>query len=420
MRSAAVPELLLPAGTLGKLQMALDYGADAVYAGAAGLSMRPNIAALSVAELAAGLDRCHARGRRLYVAINSLYFDRDLPPLERWLEETASLPFDAVIVSDLGALRSVRERRPELAVHISTQAAVANSAAARFLAEAGAKRVILARECSIADAARIAAEGGLEVEVFVHGAMCVAVSGRCLLSAHLAGRSGSTGDCKHSCRWEWQLVEQKRPGEALPIFEEGGETFLLGSTDLCLIEHLPELCQSGVAALKVEGRMKSEHYVAAVARVYRAALDAYAATGAEGFCFDPAWREELECVSHRPYGKGFAFGYPDNEPRALQTHNRPVSNALVTAYLAADPSERPAAAGQGAIALEVKNPFAPGDELEWIGPGYREGALKVASIVDEAGEPLERTISATRVWVTLDRAVELPPQAIIRRRVGRA
>ncbi|PIE18025.1 MAG: peptidase U32 [Proteobacteria bacterium] len=411
-----VPELLLPAGTASKLQMALDYGADAVYAGAAGLSMRPDVAALSVAELAAGLELCHARGRRLYVAINSLYFDRDLPPLERWLVETAALPFDAVIVSDLGALRLVRERRPELAVHISTQAAVANSAAARFLADAGANRVILARECSIADGQRIAREGGLEVEVFVHGAMCVAISGRCLLSAHLTGRSGSTGDCKHSCRWEWQLVEQKRPGEALPIFEEGGETFLLGSTDLCLIEYIPELVQSGVAALKVEGRMKSEHYVAAVARVYRAALDAWATSG-PAFCTDPAWLEELESVSHRPYGKGFAFGYPENNPRSLQTHNRPVSQAKVIAYLARDPGAAPETASDDAIALSVKNPFAPGDKLEWIGPGFVGGELTVASIVDEEGAALKRTISATTVWVDFHKPVELPPQAIIRRRV---
>jgi putative protease len=414
-----VPELLLPGGTLGKLQMAIDYGADAVYAGAAGLSMRPDVAALSLADLRVAVERCHARGRKLYVAINSLYFDRDLPPLERWLDATATLPLDAVIVSDLGALRVVRQRRPELSVHISTQAAIANAQAARFVAEAGAKRVILARECSIADAAQIAEHGQVEVEVFVHGAMCVAVSGRCLLSAHLAGRSGSTGDCKHSCRWEWQLVEQKRPGETLPVFEEGGETFLLGSTDLCLIDHLPELVQSGVAALKIEGRMKSEHYVAAVARVYRAALDAYAAEGAEGYRIDPAWREELEAVSHRPYGTGFAFGYPQNDPRSLQTHNRPVSRAKVIAYLAAaaEAGQRPATVDPEAIALTVKNPFTPGDTLEWIGEDYRGGSLTVATIHDSEGEPLERTISATIVWVRFERQVELPPQAIIRRRL---
>jgi len=316
----SIPELLMPAGSLSKVRVALAYGADAVYVGAPGLSMRPDDVTLDMDDLSEAVKLAHTAGRKLYVCVNTLMFEADLPLLAAWLQETRDLPFDALLVADPGALALAREHRPDVPVHISTQMSTANTAAASFWKSAGARRVVLARECSIADAATIAKEADVEVEMFVHGAMCMAISGRCLLSAHLCGKSGSKGECKHSCRWEWQLVEQKRPGEALPVYQTGRETFLMGSTDLCLLQHIPLLVQSGISSLKVEGRMKSEYYVATVARVYRVALDAYAADP-EGYELDPALVAELDAVSHRPYDEGFAFGYPTNRPRKLQTEN---------------------------------------------------------------------------------------------------
>ena len=222
-----IPELLLPAGSLSKARMAVAYGADAVYAGAPGLSMRPESAELVIDELAETVALVHAAGRRIYVCINTLMFQEDLPRLREWLAATRELEIDALLVSDPGAFALARELRPEVRLHISTQMSTANVAAARFWRDAGASRIVLARECSIADAGEIARDSGVEVEMFVHGAMCMAVSGRCLLSAHLCGHSGSKGDCKHSCRWEWQLVEQKRPGETMPVFETGRSTLFM-------------------------------------------------------------------------------------------------------------------------------------------------------------------------------------------------
>ncbi|MCK5528954.1 MAG: U32 family peptidase, partial [Kiritimatiellae bacterium] len=272
-----LPELLLPAGNMSKLRMAIAYGADAVYIGANGLSMRPDESSFAAEELAEAVEYTHKNGCKLYVAINTLMYNEDFPLIKAWLEETSDISFDAVIVSDPGAFSLVQEIRPDMEIHISTQLSTANTKSASFWKSAGASRVVLARECTLAHAAEVSRDSGVEVEVFVHGAMCVAVSGRCLLSAHLCGKSGARGECKHSCRWEWDLIEKSRPDEKYSILETGRETILFGSTDLCMIEHIPQLVESGIVSLKVEGRMKSEYYVASVARVYRDALDRYAA-----------------------------------------------------------------------------------------------------------------------------------------------
>lgn len=401
-----LPELLMPAGSLFKVRMALAYGADAVYVGAPGLSMRPDTVTLDTAELAEAVALAHAARRKLYACVNTLMFEADLPRLATWLEQTRTLAFDALLVADPGALTLVRQHRPDVPVHVSTQMSTANTAAAAFWRAAGARRVVLARECRLSDAETIARESGIEVEMFVHGAMCMAISGRCLLSAHLCGRSGSRGECKHSCRWEWQLVEQKRPGEALPIFETGGQTFLMGSTDLCLIRHIPRLAAAGLASLKVEGRMKSEYYVATVARVYRAALDAWAADP-EGYTLDPAWLAELEAVSHRPYDEGFAFESPDERPRP-SSPDQPVSTHDMVALVTGRSAE--------GYHMNVKHPFGAGDVLEWIGPGMAGGWAEIASITRPGGSPIARSHCGTDVIVTLAGETGLPDLAILRRR----
>ena len=351
----------------------------------------------------------HAAGKKICVAINNLMFDEDLAALSTWLDQSAHIALDAAIVSELGALALIKERRPELNLHISTQMSIANSRAARFVKTLGVSRIVLARECSLTQAAEIARSGEIEVELFVHGAMCMAVSGRCLISAHLCGSSASKGQCKHSCRWEWQLVEQKRPGEGIPIFEAGKQTIFLGSKDLCLVEHLPQLVASGARSLKIEGRMKSEYYVATVARVYRQALDAYA-EDPDAYRFDPRWLSELDAVSHRPFGTGFAFGYSDREPETLQTHNRPVTTCELVRYVRGE--------SEGSHRIEVKNPFRPGDRLEWIGPNVAGGELTVKEIVGPHGEFLQATISATVVEVRFEQSDRLPQDGILRRRLA--
>jgi U32 family peptidase len=405
--SVSIPELLVPAGNLSKLKMALRYGADAVYVGASGLSMRPDQVAFGIAELAEGVRLVHEAGKKIYVAINNLMFDDDIEALQVWLNESAAIPIDAVIVSDLGAIALVKEIRPDVEIHISTQMSVANARAARFVKELGASRVVLARECSLSEAANIAKAGEIEVELFVHGAMCMAVSGRCLISSHLCGSSASKGQCKQSCRWEWQLVEAKRPGEGIPIFEAGNQTIFLGSKDLCMIDHIPELVSSGTQSLKIEGRMKSEYYVATVARVYRQALDAYA-TDPMNYCVDPRWLKELDAVSHRPYSTGFAFGYPEHDPNSIQTHNSPISTCVLAGYVRAEK--------EGCHRIEVKNPFRPGDKLEWIGPELSGGDITIEKILGPHGESLDATISATEVEVFFEESDRLPVDGILRRR----
>lgn len=401
-----IPELLIPAGDLSKLRVAIAYGADAVYVGAAGFSMRPDVAAFTPDVLREATALTHQADKRIYVAVNSLMMGQDLEALRAWLMETRDIPFDAIILSDPGALRTVQETTPEREIHISTQLSTANPEAARFWADAGASRVILARECSLKDTSHIAAESRVPVEIFVHGAMCMAVSGRCLLSAHFTGMNASQGQCKHTCRWDWQLVEAKRPGMTLPVYQADKETVFLGSTDLCLIEHIPEVVQTGAVSVKVEGRMKGEYYVAVVTRTYRNALDAYAANP-DAYQFDPAWMEELLTVTHQPYETGFAFGYPSQSPETLQTDQRLGGTYNVAGIVTGEES--------GLYTVDVKRPFALGQMIEWIGPGRTGGAIKVDSLTAMDGTELLKTHCGTTTHMRLaDSSQSLPNLAILR------
>lgn len=402
-----LPELLMPAGNLTKLRVALAYGADAVYVGAKGLSMRPDEASFTPEALSEAVSYTHSCSSKIYVGINAMILQEDLTQLQQWLTKTKDLPFDAVIVSDTGAFSLIKEMRPELNIHISTQVNTANTVAAAFWKKIGARRVILARECTLAHAEEIAKESGLEVEIFVHGAMCMAISGRCLLSAYLCGQSGAKGKCKHSCRWNWQLIEQKRPGETFPVFETGRETVFLGSTDLCLIQHIPQLVKSCVTSFKVEGRMKSESYVATVTRVYRAALDSYA-KNPDGYRMNPEWIKELEAVSHRPYGVGFAFGYPSFAPESLQAHNWLLGTCKMLGVVDS--------VSEKIHTILVKNPFSVDSEIEWIGPGMIGGMVSVNEICNQNGEKLQKPYGGSVVSVSFKNEVVLPEHAILRRR----
>jgi len=353
------PELLAPAGTMEKLRIAVRYGADAVYLGGDQFGLRAMAGNFDLDEFPAALDLCHANGVRAYLTVNSYPTDQQLTDLESYLRQVARLPFDAYIVADPGVLRMVRRISPEREIHLSTQANTINHEAALFWQEQGVSRINLAREMTL-DGIRTTIQAvTVPCEVFVHGALCIAYSGRCLLSSALTGRSANQGACTQPCRWRYSLQEESRPGTYLPIEEDHHGTFIFNSKDLCLLEQLPELISAGVAALKIEGRMKGVHYLAGVLRVYRAALDAYA-SDPTGYRADPAWLEELTTVSNRGYTTGFLFGDPRDVGQSYQAGYQR-SHHLVGIVEAVDPEH-----GTGTVL--VKNRFTSGSQLELIGP----------------------------------------------------
>jgi putative protease len=385
------PELLAPAGDLEKLESALAYGADAVYLGGERFGLRAQAGNFNLAALQQAREITHAAGKRLYLTLNACLRPADLPAFAEYLEELRPLDLDAYILSDPGAVALVRRLDPGREIHLSTQANTTNPEAVRFWLAAGVRRINLARELTLEEIRQIHAETGAETEVFVHGAQCVAWSGRCLLSAALTSRSANAGACAQSCRWRYALSEETRPGEYFPIEEDGAGTYIFNSRDLCLIEHLPEVLAAGVSSLKIEGRMKSRYYVAAVTRVYRAAIDRLLADP-QGYRFDPAWRTELEKVSHRPYDRGFLFGGRDPlvhraDSRYRRTHD---FVGVVEALL------------PGGRALVIgRNRFFAEETLELIGPGMRQADFRVAAMATEAGAPIMVAQPNARIVLSL-------------------
>jgi len=299
MNEKILPELLIPAGNLEKMQAAVLYGADAVYVGVSGLSLRAQSAEMSLADLKNGVDEAHARGVKVYAAINTFAKNADLEQARIIIPKLAAITVDAVIVSDPGMIRLIKSLTPQLPIHLSTQANTTNIEAVRFWRDQGVKRIVLARELNLREVGEIAAAvPEMELEIFVHGAMCMAYSGRCYLSAYRNQRSANEGDCTQSCRWEYLLYESTRPGDPLVLEEDERFSYLLSSKDLCLIEYLPEIMVAGVSSVKVEGRMKSTHYVAVVARTYRWVLNALK-QNPENYHCAPQWLAELRKISNR-------------------------------------------------------------------------------------------------------------------------
>ncbi len=373
-----IPELLVPAGNLEKLEAALHYGADAVYLGVDRFSLRSQAGNLTLDELPDACEKAHAAGVRIYLTLNAFLRPGEESACQELLTRLRPIPVDAFIVADPGVLSLVRAVDPAREVHLSTQANTCNAAAAKFWQSVGVKRLNLARELTLEEIRTIASETDLELEVFVHGAMCVAYSGRCLLSAALAGRSANQGNCAHPCRWEYRVEEALRPGDYHPIEEDERGTYLFNSYDLCLIEHLPELIQAGVHSLKIEGRMKSAYYVAAVTRVYRAALDAYR-QDPQNYQFDPVWREELDKISHRPYGNGFLFGNDDAKVHPADSGYQRATDFV--GVVLEDPAEH------GCL-IQGRNRFESGEQLELFGPGMRQTSFTVPTARSREGESL--------------------------------
>lgn len=376
------PELLAPGGSLEKLKTAIEYGADAVYVGGEAFSLRVAAENFTPDELKEGLDFAHSRGKKVYLTANILPHNTDIDEFREYISQTAPLGVDAVLVADPGMLEIVRESAPNLPIHISTQANNVNYKSVEFWHKQGAKRVVLARELSLEEIKDIAARlpDGPEIEAFVHGAMCISYSGRCLLSNYMTGRDSNQGACAHPCRWNYSLMEEKRPGEYFPIYENERGSFIFNSKDLCMIEHIPELVGAGIKSFKLEGRVKTSYYVATVVKAYRDEIDRYFADP-EHYVFNPKNLEELCKVSHRPYTTGFYYGKPDAESQVYTTSSyiREYDLAgIVTDYNA----------DTGVAEVTQRNRILSGEEIEIMQP-YKPFFAQKANMFDEDGNILE-------------------------------
>lgn len=370
-------ELLSPAGDMERLEMALSYGTDAVYLAGNEFGMRASAGNFDNEQMARAMEMCHGLGRRVYVTCNTLPREDELKRLPAYLEMLDGLGVDGLIIADLGVMELAKRYAPHAKLHVSTQLGVINSATACALYDMGADTVVLARETPMEDIRKIRANtpGELKLEAFVHGAMCVSFSGRCLLSNYLTGRDANRGECAQPCRWKYRLVEETRPGEYFPIGEDGG-TYIMNSRDMCMIEHMPELIDAGISSFKIEGRMKSAYYTAIVTNAYRHAIDA----AVNGENLDRLWVEETEKVSHRPYCTGFYYGYP-GQHYAQASYS---SLADVAAVVESCDS-------RGDAVLTQRNKFYKGDELELIGPDIRPVKFKVEHMYNSEGEEIEDT-----------------------------
>ena len=394
-------ELLAPAGDPERLEMAVAYGANAVYLAGTMFGMRSFAGNFTPEQLRQAVEFCHGRGVRVHVTCNTMPRNEEVARLPEWLEFLEDTGVDAIILADVGTLALAKRHAPHVQCHISTQASVVNYQSAAAWHDLGASRVILARELSLDEIREIRAKAPkeLELEVFAHGAMCVSYSGRCLLSNYMTGRDSNRGACAQPCRYQYALMEEKRPGEYFPVYEENGETYIMNSRDMCMIDHVPELLETGLDSLKLEGRAKSAYYAAIVTGAYRHAIDAAMA----GQPLDPVWRDEVEHISHRHYSTGFFYGQPGqytNSSRYIRDWQ------IVAKVLSCDED--------GNARLTLNNKFAVGDQLELVGPDVRPQAVTVEGLWDEEGTPLSEVRKPQMVF-RMKLPCPVPPLSLLRR-----
>ena len=393
-------ELLSPAGDRERLQMAIHYGADAVYLAGRQFGMRSSVVNFDDEDMRWAVEYAHARGVKIYVTCNTLPREEELKVLPGYLEFLQDAGADGLIIADLGVLELAKRHAPNVKKHVSTQLGVINSATANALYAMGADTVVLARETPLEDIRKIRANTpqDLRIEAFVHGAMCVSFSGRCLLSNYLTGRDANRGQCAQPCRWKYHLVEETRPGQYFEISEDGG-TFIMNSRDMRMIEHLPELLEAGVSSLKIEGRMKSAYYTAVVTNAYRHALDDALA----GKPLDPLWIAETDKISHRPYTTGFYFGEP-GESYDKVTYTSDASVAAVVEDCGED----------GWASLTMRNKIAPGDALELLTPDGAPIPFTAGELFDEEGQSLSET-KLVMMRYQMQLPVKAAPLSIVRK-----
>lgn len=391
-------ELLAPAGDMEGLTTALKYGADAIYCGGPFMQLRAESAGFSMEKLEEAAKAVHAKGKRLYVTVNSFANNDEIEKLGPYAKELKAVGVDAVIVSDIGAASEIKEQCPEMELHISTQANTMNYKAAQLYYKMGAKRIVLARELNIEKIKQIRdnTPDDLELEAFVHGAMCMSYSGRCLLSAYLAGRSGNRGQCAQTCRWNYYLMEEKRPGEFFKVEESEHGSTILSSKELCCIEFLDKLADAGVCSFKIEGRMRTPFYTATVVNAYKAAMN--------GTYPMADLKAELDTVSHRPFTSGFYL----SEDGALN----PDDSGYVRDWLFVASVMDGGAAGETKVV--TRNPFAVGDELELLSPGKLGRKFAIERIIDDEGNSIDRSKTPMRV-MTINIPYDTEPGDIIRK-----
>ena len=405
------PELLAPAGDLEKLKTAVLYGADAVYFGGESFSLRAGAGNLSEEDMREGIAFAHERGCKCHLALNIYAHNEDIGPLEEYLERIKDMGIDAFIVSDPGVICILKDVIPDAEVHLSTQANMTNYRTACFWYDQGVRRIVMARELTLKEIKELRTNipDDMELEAFVHGAMCISYSGRCLLSNFMIERDANRGMCAHPCRWKYSLVEEKRPGEYYPVEEDDRGTYILNSRDLCMVDHIKELAEAGVTSFKIEGRMKSMFYVATVTAAYRKAIDSYIADP-EGYTPDPACLAELRKVSHREFTTGFYFDKPTNKDQKYQTSAYTREYSFVGKVLDYDNET-------GIALVEQRNKMNTGDEIEVFGPGRDFFTQTIAGMKDEEGqEILSAPHPQQKVYIKMDEPVE--KNFILRKKKG--
>lgn len=403
------PELLIPASSLEVLKTAVTFGADAVYIGGEVFSLRAKSKNFSMEDMKEGIEFAHAHGTRVFVTANILAHNGDLDGVEAYFKELKEIGPDALIISDPGVFQIAREICPEIETHISTQANNTNYRTYNFWHGLGAKRVVSARELSIDEIRDLRAHipEDLEIETFVHGAMCISYSGRCLLSSYFTGRDANQGACTHPCRWKYAIMEETRPGEYLPVYENERGTYIFNSKDLCMIEHIPELVEAGVDSFKIEGRMKTALYVAVVTRTYRQAIDDYFESPELYQSRMDYYKEEIAKCTYRQFTTGFFFEKPDKDTQIYD------SNTYVKAYtylgLIGEKNEK------GLYALEQRNKFSVGECIEVMKPDGRDLTVTVKAMTDAEGQPME-SCPHPKQKIFVDLGVELEAFDLLRRK----
>ncbi len=398
------PELLAPAGDMEKLKMAVAYGADAVYLAGTTFGMRSFAGNFTDEELVVAVGYAHDHGVKVHVTVNTMPRSEEVDLLPAHLEKLDAAGVDALIIADLGAFTMAGKCAPRCERHISTQQSIANYATAQSWFDLGAKRVVLARELSLEEIAEIRrrTDPKLEIETFCHGAQCVSYSGRCLLSNYMTGRDANRGACAQPCRYQYALVEEKRPGEYFPVFEDETGTYIMNSRDMCMIDHLDDIMKVGIDCIKIEGRAKSAYYAAIVTGAYRHVLDDVHA----GRAVDPVWRDEVEHVSHRHYATGFYYGHPGQ----YYEDSRYIRDWQICAVVTDCDAE-------GNATLSLRNKFAAGDALEVVGPDTKPFTVTAEPMVDSEGNTLNEVKTPQMVFC-MRLPKQVPPMSFLRREKG--
>lgn len=405
------PEILAPAGDMERLKAAVYYGADAVYIGGSRFGMRAAPKNFSDSELESAVNFAHSNGVRVYLTCNIIPNTAQLSELPSFLETVSNAKVDALIISDLGVLSYAKKYAPNVPIHISTQTGVANAESARMLFDLGAERIVPARELSLDELADLRAKmpKEMEIECFVHGAMCVSYSGRCLISNYLTDRHSNKGECSQPCRWTYSIMENTRPGEYFPVDETESGTYIMNSKDMCMIEHIPELVKTGITSFKIEGRAKTEYYTAVTTNAYRSAVDEYMLSQSDSFTPSDWIKDEVYKISHRDYCTGFFFGSPRDDAQIYYKGGY-VRDWEVSAI--AVKSEN------GTLTVSQRNRFFEGDELEIMNKGSAPTVITVKNLKNSLGEPVDNAPNPMAEF-SFDCTADVPAGAFIRRKTDK-